>query len=128
MDPLRLLVVSDIHSNHAALRAVLDEAAPWDLYICAGDTVGYGPDPNECVGALRGNGFRYIMGNHDREVITGDNLAGGSPRKLPLQPPGGQRHRDQPGPPQPWFEGVSRGLADLSEAQDRRRWPRCLPR
>jgi len=72
VDPLRLLVVSDIHSNHIALRAVLDDAAPWDRCICAGDTVGYGPDPNECIDALRDNGFRSIMGNHDHEVITGD--------------------------------------------------------
>ncbi|MCW3988990.1 MAG: metallophosphatase family protein [Candidatus Bathyarchaeota archaeon] len=72
MDPLRLLVVSDIHSNHIALRAVLDDAAPWDRCICAGDTVGYGPDPNECIDALRDNGFRCIRGNHDHEVITGD--------------------------------------------------------
>ena len=72
MDPLRLLVVSDIHSNHAALRAVLDDAALWDRCICAGDTVGYGPDPNECICALRGNGFRSIRGNHDHQVITGD--------------------------------------------------------
>jgi putative phosphoesterase len=72
VDPLRFLVVSDIHSNHAALRAVLDDAAPWDLCICAGDTVGYGPDPNECIGALRDNGFRCIRGNHDHQVITGD--------------------------------------------------------
>jgi putative phosphoesterase len=72
VDSLRLLVVSDIHSNHAALRAVLEDAAPWDRCICAGDTVGYGPDPNECIGALRDNGFRCIMGNHDHQVITGD--------------------------------------------------------
>ncbi len=72
MDSLRLLVVSDIHSNHAALRAVLEDAAPWNRCICAGDTVGYGPGPNECIGALRDNGFRVIMGNHDHQVITGD--------------------------------------------------------
>jgi putative phosphoesterase len=72
VDPLRLLIVSDIHSNHAALRAVLDDAAPWDRCICAGDTVGYGPDPNECIGALRDKSFRCIRGNHDHEVITGD--------------------------------------------------------
>jgi predicted phosphodiesterase len=72
VDPLRLLVVSDIHSNHAALQAVLEDAAPWDRCICAGDTVGYGPDPNECIGALRDNGFRCIKGNHDHEVVTGD--------------------------------------------------------
>ena len=72
MDPFRLLVVSDIHSNHTALQAVLDDAAPWDRCICTGDTVGYGPAPNECIGALRDNGFRCIRGNHDHEVITGD--------------------------------------------------------
>lgn len=72
MDPLRLLVVSDIHSNHAALQAVLDDASPWEHCICAGDTVGYGPDPNECIAVLRDNGFRCIRGNHDYEVITGD--------------------------------------------------------
>ena len=77
MDSLRLLVVSDIHSNHAALRAVLEDAAPWDQSICAGDTVGYGPDPNECIRALRDNGFRAIMGNHDHQVIIGDT----SPRE-----------------------------------------------
>ena len=69
---MRLLIVSDIHSNHAALQAVLDDATPWDRCICAGDTVGYGPDPNECIGALRDNGFRCIMGNHDHAVINGD--------------------------------------------------------
>jgi putative phosphoesterase len=72
VDPLRLLVVSDIHSNHAALQAVLEDAAPWDRCICAGDTVGYGPDPNECIGALRDKSFRCIKGNHDHEVVTGD--------------------------------------------------------
>jgi putative phosphoesterase len=32
---------------------------------------GYGPDPNECIGTVRENGFRPIMGNHDHEVIYG---------------------------------------------------------
>ena len=70
---MRLLVVSDIHSNHTALKAVLDDAAHWDQSICAGDTVGYGPSPNECIGALRENGFRCIKGNHDHAVTSGDN-------------------------------------------------------
>ena len=87
MDSLRLLVVSDIHSNHAALRAVLEDAAPWDQSICAGDTVGYGPDPNECVGALRDNGFRCIMGNHDHQVITRDTSPlGGTPGNFRFNP------------------------------------------
>jgi predicted phosphodiesterase len=87
VDPLRLLVVSDIHSNHAALRAVLDDAAPWDHCICAGDIVGYGPDPNECIGALRDNGFGCVMGNHDHEVITGDaSSQEGAPDKFRFNP------------------------------------------
>jgi putative phosphoesterase len=69
---MRLLVVSDLHSNNVALRAVLGDAAPWDLCICAGDIVNYGPEPNECIGALRDNGFRCLMGNHDRGVIDRD--------------------------------------------------------
>ena len=70
---MRLLVVSDIHSNHAALNTVLDDAAHWDHSICAGDTVGYGPSPNECIGTLRDNRFRCIKGNHDHAVTSGDN-------------------------------------------------------
>ena len=69
---MRLLVVSDIHSNHAALKAVLDDAPQWDQSICAGDTVGYCPSPTECIGILRDNGFRCIKGNHDHAVTIGD--------------------------------------------------------
>ncbi len=72
MDSMRLLVVSDIHSNLAALQAVLIDASPWDRCICAGDTVGYGPDPNDCISTLQDLGFGCIRGNHDHEVITGD--------------------------------------------------------
>ena len=87
MDSLRLLVVSDIHSNHAALRAVLDDAAPWDVGICAGDTVGYGPDPNECVSAVRENGFECVMGNHDYEVQHGaGSLLQGASRRFRFNP------------------------------------------
>jgi putative phosphoesterase len=88
VDPLRLLVLSDIHSNHAALRAVLKDAAPWDMCICAGDTVGYGPAPNECIDTLRGKGFRCIMGNHDHEAITGDaSSPKGAPGNFRFNPP-----------------------------------------
>ena len=69
---MRLLVVSDIHSNHAALKAVLDDAAPWEHSLCAGDIVGYGPSPNECIGSLRDNGFNCIKGNHDHAATIND--------------------------------------------------------
>ncbi len=67
---MRVLVVSDIHSNLAALEAVLDDAGPWDAALCAGDIVGYGPNPQECVDRVYFKGFRCVSGNHDRAVAT----------------------------------------------------------
>jgi putative phosphoesterase len=69
------------------MKAVLADAAPWDECICAGDTVGYGPDPNECVGTVRENGFRCIVGNHDHEIINGAGLKPeGAPEKFRFNP------------------------------------------
>jgi predicted phosphodiesterase len=64
---MRLGVISDIHANAHALDAALAFLATQglDAYLCAGDLVGYGAAPNECVRrvvALPGHG---IAGNHD---------------------------------------------------------------
>ena len=68
---MRLGVVSDIHANVHALEAALAflSAQEVDAYLCAGDLVGYGPAPNECVRracALPGQG---VAGNHDLIAI-----------------------------------------------------------
>src|SRR3990170_141354 len=47
--PMRVLVISDIHANLAALEAVLAHAGSFDAAWCLGDLVGYGPDPNEVI-------------------------------------------------------------------------------
>jgi len=66
---MRNLVLSDIHANLTALRAVLAAAGEVDQIWCLGDIVGYGPDPNECVEVVRGlNNLVCIMGNHDAAV------------------------------------------------------------
>lgn len=65
----RGLVLSDIHANQVALRAVLAEAdreGPYDIMLNAGDLIGYGPNPNECVDAVRERDFVSVLGNHDR--------------------------------------------------------------
>ena len=67
---MKVLVVSDVHSNLAALDAVLDDAGHWDAAVSAGDTVGYGPHPEECVDRLYFKGFRCAKGNHDNAVAT----------------------------------------------------------
>lgn len=71
----RYLVLADIHSNEPALRAVLDDAShrgPYDGKLCAGDVVGYGPNPNECIEIVKSEGFITVLGNHDRAVRGGD--------------------------------------------------------
>ena len=75
----KYLVLADIHSNEPALRAVLDDAShhgPYHGKLCADDVVGYGPNPNECIEIVAGEGFVTVLGNHDSAVRGGpkDNL------------------------------------------------------
>ncbi|QRN84169.1 metallophosphoesterase family protein [Chloroflexota bacterium] len=67
---MRTLILSDVHSNLTALQAVLDDAAPFDRVFCLGDVVGYGPDPNECIDALRELAeLACVKGNHDAAIL-----------------------------------------------------------
>lgn len=73
MPSQRLLVLSDIHSNFEALRAVMHaslETFRPDGVVVAGDIVGYGPDPGPVIRGLRAHGDRLVAvaGNHDREA------------------------------------------------------------
>jgi predicted phosphodiesterase len=66
---MRVLVISDIHANLAALHAVLKRArGEYDTVFCLGDLVGYGPHPNECVELLSGCCSLVLAGNHDLAV------------------------------------------------------------
>jgi diadenosine tetraphosphatase ApaH/serine/threonine PP2A family protein phosphatase len=64
-------IFSDIHGNLEALEAVLlllrREGAT--RFICLGDLVGYGADPNACVEAVRQLKARVVAGNHDLGAI-----------------------------------------------------------
>jgi predicted phosphodiesterase len=66
---MRLAVLSDIHSNLAALDAVREDMPEVDEIWVLGDIVGYGPQPNEVIGALQQLGARSVMGNHDGAAI-----------------------------------------------------------
>lgn len=66
-------MISDIHANLVALRAVVEQIGSVDVLYCLGDLVGYGPEPNEVVEELqRLNPDIVLMGNHDHAVVTGD--------------------------------------------------------
>lgn len=64
---MRYGIVSDVHANLPALEAVFDAlaSARVDKVLCAGDLVGYGPNPNECIEFLVERGVGCIAGNHD---------------------------------------------------------------
>jgi len=66
---MRIAVLSDIHANLAALEAVVSDLPPVDEVWVLGDTVGYGPQPNEVIAALQAMGARSVMGNHDGAAI-----------------------------------------------------------
>lgn len=66
---MRILILSDLHSNATALDAVLSTARDrWDMCVCLGDVVGYGPDPNDVTERLRKLEAQTIRGNHDKAV------------------------------------------------------------
>ncbi len=64
-------VISDIHANAEALRAVLAdiESRGIDRIVNLGDVVGYGPDPLEVVDLVAQRCAWTLMGNHDFGVL-----------------------------------------------------------
>jgi predicted phosphodiesterase len=68
---MRVAVISDVHANYHALEAVLEEidSERVDAVWCLGDTVGYGPLPNECCEAVEDRADRCLVGNHDLVVL-----------------------------------------------------------
>src|SRR5918992_3273940 len=64
---MRLGIFSDVHANLEALQAVLQayQEVQIDRYVCLGDIVGYGANPNECCKLVRDLTELVVMGNHD---------------------------------------------------------------
>jgi predicted phosphodiesterase len=73
---VRVAVLADVHGNLPALRSCVDVArrAGVDAWWCAGDVVGYGPWPNECIELLGELGALCVAGNH--ELLTLGRLSG----------------------------------------------------
>ena len=67
-------VITDIHNNVAALRAVLDrlQQVPCDRIICGGDIIGIGPSPEETVREMMHiPGLISVRGNHEKYLLEG---------------------------------------------------------
>jgi len=69
---MRYAILSDIHGNLESLQRAFEHLAPEDRVLCLGDTVGYGPNPNECVRMIRERAEQTVLGNHD--VAAVDNF------------------------------------------------------
>lgn len=70
---MRILVLSDIHSNWAALAAIQE---PHDACLFLGDLVDYGPAPAECVRWAMQHVHHGVRGNHDHGVAQGVPIEG----------------------------------------------------
>lgn len=63
-------MISDVHSNLEALERVIESVEKSvDRWVCLGDLVGYGANPNECVEIVRDLTSYVIAGNHDRAAV-----------------------------------------------------------
>jgi len=76
---VRLLILSDIHSNLEALDACLNAAGDWDRFVNLGDTVGYAADPNAVIGRVRPYGGLTVRGNHDHAVLDAKQIESFNP-------------------------------------------------
>jgi diadenosine tetraphosphatase ApaH/serine/threonine PP2A family protein phosphatase len=67
---MQVAIVSDIHGNRHAFESVLEaiEASACQEMWCLGDLVGYGADPDICVGLAREHAAICLAGNHDLGV------------------------------------------------------------
>ncbi|KKO18709.1 MAG: metallophosphatase family protein [Candidatus Brocadia sp.] len=62
---MKILVISDVHGNLAALDAVSERA---DMVFCLGDIVNYGHYPRLCMERIRGLTNTVVRGNHDNAI------------------------------------------------------------
>lgn len=67
---MRYGIISDIHSNLEALSTVVEKlkGENIDKYLCLGDIVGYGSDPEPCCQIVRELEAETVLGNHDAAV------------------------------------------------------------
>lgn len=68
---MRIGLLSDVHANLFALRAAIARlrAEGVDTWMCAGDLVGYGPHPNECVETVAELEPTCVAGNHELMLL-----------------------------------------------------------
>ncbi|GJQ57682.1 MAG: metallophosphoesterase [Candidatus Scalindua sp. AMX11] len=72
---MKKIVISDIHGNMEALNRVweyIDTVEGEREIICLGDTVGYGPNPAECMEMIGLRTDKICLGNHDYAMVSNE--------------------------------------------------------
>lgn len=68
-----IAIISDIHGNLTALKAVLDDIKNNNTKVneifCLGDLVGYNPEPDKTVKLIKKSCDIVIAGNHDKSMV-----------------------------------------------------------
>ena len=67
---MRYGIIADVHGNYEALKKALEVLSNEnaEFIYSAGDIVGYGAEPEECVREIRKYAIQSVMGNHDFAV------------------------------------------------------------
>jgi diadenosine tetraphosphatase ApaH/serine/threonine PP2A family protein phosphatase len=74
---MKYVIISDIHGNLPAFEAAqktFPKGKSTEI-ICAGDVVGYGAEPVECIKKISAMGARNVLGNHDAGVLDKTDIS-----------------------------------------------------
>lgn len=74
---MRIGIFSDVHGNLEALQVVLQYLNKEEInqYLCIGDLIGYGANPNECVKLIKELKCVSVAGNHDYGVLEKTDIS-----------------------------------------------------
>ena len=72
---MMIAIISDIHGNYSALKAVVEDIKNRNIkdIICLGDICGYYSQINECIELVKSLTKNVIIGNHDYYLINDQN-------------------------------------------------------
>ena len=73
---MKIAVFSDVHSCYKKMIAVFDDMEKYqiDQYVCLGDIIGYGSQPEETIQLLMSKNVISVRGNHELAMFDPDYL------------------------------------------------------
>jgi diadenosine tetraphosphatase ApaH/serine/threonine PP2A family protein phosphatase len=74
---MNLALLSDIHGNWDALKAVLEDidSIGADHILSVGDNIGYGAEPDRVIRSLMERDIASVLGNHEQAILEPQRLS-----------------------------------------------------